>query len=73
MGVSRYDVVALDRVEVTPRLASVRIRWELRRRDGSAIYDFTAIYTLARIDGMWRLVAIAHDEVPKLQAALGAR
>ena len=72
LGVSDGELLEFDVTEVTPRLASVRARWELRREDGGAIYDFTSVYTLATIDGAWRVAAIAHDELPKLQAALGA-
>ncbi|MDQ4071389.1 MAG: hypothetical protein M3088_00740 [Actinomycetota bacterium] len=54
-----------------PGVASGRVHWELRREDGSTIYAFTAIYTLARVGTAWRIAAIAHDEVPKPQAALG--
>lgn len=55
---------------MTPRLASARVHWRLQREDGSAIYEFTAVYTLAGDDGQWRVAAIAHDELPKLTAAL---
>ncbi len=44
--------------------------WALQREDGEAVYDFTAVYTLARLDNGLRIVAAAHDELPKLQVAL---
>jgi hypothetical protein len=44
-----------------PALAVAR----LRRADGGLVYDFTAVYALARAGGRLRIVAIAHDETPK--------
>jgi hypothetical protein len=70
LGVAAGEPLELDVVELTPRVVSARLHWELRREDGSAIYDFTAVYTVARVGGAWRVAAIAHDELPKLQAAL---
>lgn len=72
LGVAEGVPVELQVSELTPRVSSVRVHWELQREDGSAIYDFTAVYTLAHVDGGWRACGIAHDEVPKLQAALSA-
>lgn len=73
LGVAGSEPLALDLTEVTPRLASVRAHWELRRQDGSRIYDFMAIYTLAQVGEAWRIAAVAHDEVPKLRSAMAAR
>lgn len=70
LGVAKGEPLELDVVELTSRVASARVHWELRRDDASPIYDFTAVYTVAQISGAWRVAAIAHDELPKLQAAL---
>ena len=51
-------------------VALVRAHWALHREDGDSVYDFTAVYTLIRIDGRLRIAAIAHDELPALQAAI---
>jgi hypothetical protein len=71
LGVAGGEPLELELWELTSRVASARVHWELRRDDDSAVYDFTAIYTLALVGGRWRVTAIAHDELPKLQAALG--
>jgi hypothetical protein len=71
LGVAGGVPLELQVSELTGRACSVRLHWELRRDDGSAIYDFTAIYTLAQVDRAWRVFAIVHDELPKLNAALG--
>jgi hypothetical protein len=51
-------------------VAIVRAHWALQRQDGDSVYDFTAVYTLTIIDGRLQIVAIAHDELPALQAAM---
>jgi hypothetical protein len=71
LGVAGGVPLELGVSELTAGACSVRVHWELRRDDGSAIYDFAAIYTLAQVAGAWRVFAIVHDELPKLQAALG--
>ncbi len=48
----------------------MRVQWALQRGDREPIYDFTAVYTLVRATGRLRIVALAHDELPKMQAAL---
>ena len=53
-------------------VAVVRVHWALEREDGGPVYEFTALYTLARRDDRLSIIAIAHDELPKLQAALRA-
>jgi hypothetical protein len=72
LGVAAGEPLGLEVTALTPRMASVRVRWSLRRDDDSAIYDFVAVYTLIKPGSAWRVAAIAHDELPKLQAALAA-
>jgi hypothetical protein len=72
LGVADAAVLDLQGVDVAPDVASARVRWELRRDDGTAVYAFTAVYTVVAVDGRPRIAAIAHDELPQLQAALAA-
>ncbi len=72
LGVVEVVPQALEVDEPMVAVAVVRVHWALQREDGDAVYDFTAVYTLARLDNGLRIVAIAHDELPKLQAALQA-
>jgi hypothetical protein len=53
-------------------VALVQAHWALHREGGDSVYDFTAVYTLIRIDGRLRIASIAHDELPALQAAIRA-
>jgi len=70
LGVASSTVESLEVTEVTPRIAHATVHWDLRGGDGGTIYGFTASYTLAETADGPRLVAIAHDESPKLAAAV---
>jgi hypothetical protein len=72
LGVSSSAIASRVVTEVTPRIAHVTVTWELLRANGSTVYAFTASYTVADTDGGPRIVAIAHDETPKLTAAVAA-
>ncbi len=70
LGVTDCAPLAVEITEPLHAVAIVRVHWALRRGDGESIYDFTGVYTLARVEGRLRIVGIAHDELPKMQAAL---
>ena len=65
LGVADCAPLAL---EVAEPPAAVRVHRALRREGGGTVYDFTAVYTLARADGRLRIVAVAHDELAKMPA-----
>jgi len=70
MGVTVAVPLSVEITEPMNAVAVVGVHWELQRRDREPVYDFTAVYTLARTDGQLRIVTIAHDELPKIQAAM---
>ncbi len=70
LGVVDAEPLELDVTELTPELSSAHVRWALRRDDGSGVYNFTAFYTLVVVERGFQVAAVAHDELPKLQAAL---
>lgn len=70
LGVVGAEVADLAAVEVTQGIAHAVVHWSLRRADGSEVYAFTASYTLADLPEGTRIVAIAHDESPRLMAAV---
>lgn len=70
LGVTGAEVAELRAIEVTQGIAHAVVHWSLRRADGSEVYGFTASYTLADLPDGTRIVAIAHDESPKLMAAV---
>jgi len=55
-----------------PDVASVQAHWALRGPQDEPIYDFTALYTVVDAENGLRIVAIVHDELPKITAALKA-
>jgi hypothetical protein len=70
IGVRTAEVLEFDVMELTSRLAQVSVHWRLGDGEGRSIYDFDASYTVAdRGDGL-RITAIAHNEVPRLRAAV---
>lgn len=74
LGVSGATVASLEIAAVAPGIAHATVTWSLHRASGEPVYDFTASYTLADLTEGTRIVAIAHDEAPKLRAAVaGAR
>ncbi len=70
LAVARAEILDLRIVPVTPRVCHGVVRWGLRDAAGATVYDFTASYTLADAGDGLRIVAIAHDETPKLMAAV---
>lgn len=70
-GVAQGDILRLAVRHVGPRIARADIRWRVRGATGP-LYDFDAVYTLAKQDS-WRIAAIAHNELPQLQAVLALK
>jgi len=70
IGVRSAEVVELQVVELTPRLAQAAITWRLVDGSGQPLYDFHAAYTLADPGTGLRISAIAHNESPRLGAAM---
>jgi hypothetical protein len=57
------EALALATDPLSPRLVQVRIRWALRNKAGDALYEFDAMYTLARHSDIFRITAVAHNEM----------
>lgn len=72
LGVTDCIPLGVEITEPMDGMAVVRVHWTLQRADREQVYDFTAVYTLALITGRLRIVALAHDELPKMRAALRA-
>ncbi|MEA2762818.1 MAG: hypothetical protein QOD47_2102 [Gemmatimonadaceae bacterium] len=50
---------------VSSRLVQASLHWALRDASGAPLYEFDALYTLARHSETFRIVAIAHNEIPQ--------
>ncbi len=71
-GVVTGRILDFSLTELSPRLVSARLHWQIANEAGAQLYEFAAIYTLAKGDDGWRITAIAHNELPRLQKLLGA-
>jgi hypothetical protein len=73
-----YRVINVGSVEATglatdalsSRLVQARLRWALNDRAARPLYEFDAMYTLARHTETFRITAIAHNEVPEYRRCL---
>ena len=55
---------------LSPRLVQARLRWSLTDKAALPLYEFDAMYTLARHTEKFRITAIAHNEIPQYQTCL---
>jgi hypothetical protein len=70
IGVRSARVLNFEAVELAPTLAQATVKWELLDEERKPIYDFDACYTVADVGDGLRITAIAHNERPRLQAAI---
>lgn len=70
LGVTDCVPAEVEITEPLDAVAVMRVQWALQRADREPVYDFTAVYTLALATGRLRIVALAHDELPKMRKAL---
>jgi hypothetical protein len=64
------EVLALATDEMSSRLVQARLRWLLRDKAGKGLYEFDAMYTLARHTELFRITALAHNEIPEYRRYL---
>lgn len=73
IGVRSADARRVEVVELTRLLAHATVRWAVVDEADETIYEFDAAYTLAGDGDDVRISALAHNEVPRLRAALERR
>lgn len=71
IGVTKGQPLLLDITELSPRLAGMMIRTRFRDAHGKALYDFQGFYSLTRTETGFRIVAISHNQLPRLLACAG--
>ena len=64
------EALALGTDALSSRLVQARIRWALYDRASKPLYEFDAMYTLARHTDIFRITAIAHNEIPQYRSCL---
>ena len=65
MGVASAHMLEASSAELSPKVEHAAIHWQLHDAAGGDLYDFHAVYTLAEVEGATRVVALAHDELPR--------
>ena len=70
IDVGFLEATGLATDALSSRLVQARLRWALRDRAGLALYEFDAMYTLARHTETFRIIAIAHNETPEYRRCL---
>jgi hypothetical protein len=63
----------LSILELSPRLVQASLKMEVLDQTASCLYDFEATYSLVKISGAWRIVAISHDQIPRLLGCVAQR
>jgi hypothetical protein len=71
IGVSTGRRLRLEITELSPRLAGMMIRTRFHDAQGNALYEFQGFYSLARTADGFRILAISHNQLPRLLAAAG--
>ncbi len=66
LDVAEAVMLAVEISQPLDPVAIIRVHWRLERPDGSSVYDFTAVYTLAQVAGSLKIIAIAHDELSRM-------
>ena len=70
IDVGSVEATGLATDALSSRLVQARLRWALSGRDGRPLYEFDAMYTLARHTETFRITALAHNEIPEYRRCL---
>ncbi len=70
IGFGSARVLNLAPTELSPRLVQAMVHWALYDGVGRSLYDFQAMYTLAKINDALRIAAISHNEIPRYRECL---
>ena len=65
------EATALTCEVISPRLVHAHLRWLLQDKAHKPLYEFDALYMLARHTATFRIIAVAHNEIPEYRRCLG--
>jgi hypothetical protein len=65
------QVLCLEITDLSPRLTGMMIRSRMCGENERPLYDFQGFYTLARTEAGCRIMAISHNQIPRLLACAG--
>lgn len=70
IDVGSVEAIGLATDALSPRLVQARVRWALSDRAARPLYEFDAMYTLGRHTEKFRIIAIAHNEIPQYRSCV---
>jgi hypothetical protein len=70
IDVGKVEATGLGTDALSSRLVQARLRWALYDKAVQPLYEFDAMYTLARHTETFRITAIAHNEIPQYRNCL---
>jgi hypothetical protein len=70
IDVGSVEAIGLATDALSPQLVQARLRWALYDKAKQPLYEFDAMYTLARHTEKFRITAIAHNEIPQYRSCL---
>jgi hypothetical protein len=70
IDVGSVEATGLAIDALSPRLVQARLRWALSDRASKPLYEFDAMYTLARHTETFRITALAVNEIPEYRSCL---
>src|ERR1700761_7676112 len=68
IGYRSGQLLALEITDLSPRLTGMMLRSRMRDGEGKPLYEFQGFYSLARTDAGCRIMAISHNQIPRLLA-----
>jgi hypothetical protein len=71
IGYQSGQLLALEITDLSPRLTGMMIRSRMRGENERPLYEFQGFYSLARTDAGCRILAISHNQIPRLLACAG--
>ena len=70
IDVGSVEATGLATDALSSQLVQARVRWALYDKALRPLYEFDAMYTLARHTEKFRITAIAHNEIPQYRNCL---
>lgn len=65
INVASAEVKEMSVHPVSSRLVQASLHWAVRDANRAPLYEFDALYTLARHSETFKIIAIAHNEIPQ--------
>lgn len=70
INVAWIEATAMSVHALSPRLVQARLLWTVQDEARAPLYEFDAVYTVARNGDTFRIIAIAHNELPNYRRCI---